>query len=118
MNMAYFHDFFRVLRYLRKGVTSREFYRLMTVAYDTAMARLRGWVDIGVVKEVEEDGVKRYYLVSPCFEVVGFGRIYVGEDYVDVKIYPDDKFLRRVRRGEVTIRVLGEEDCAGSRTRG
>ena len=85
----------------------------MTVTDKTADARLRGWIEAGIVEVREENGEKKYYLKTPCIEVVGFGRIYISDDTIDIQILPSFKMLSMVRRGEAKIIPLEVDDCAG-----
>ena len=96
------HDFLRALYFLRSGMTSRQFSKLMSVDDSWAVARLKGWEKLGVV-EKREDG--KYYLRASRVVIEGFGEIRITDDSIQLFIDPTIKFRRKARSSPDTIRV-------------
>lgn len=89
-----FHDFMRALYFLRDGLTKYQFAKLMSVDDSAAMARLNGWVKVGVVQKLD-DG--KYYLSAGTIEVDGFGIIRISDGTITINIDPHTKFNTRAR---------------------
>ena len=99
-----FHDFIRVLYFLRRGMTKYEFAKHMSIDTKAAYARLEGWLQLGVV---EKRGDK-YYLTSGRIIIDGFGTIEVNDGSIDIHLDPMSKFVHRARFNSDSVRIRTE----------
>ena len=110
--LTYFHDFLRVLYFLKDGITTYRASKIMVVDQLTAKLRLEGWVKHGVLVK-ERDGRRVIYrLAGNCIEIEGFGRIVVSDRSVNVYIDPLSNFTYKQYDSD-SVRVV-VRDCNGA----
>lgn len=107
ITLARIHDLFRLLYFLKDGVTAYEASKIMKVDSSTARARLRGLHNLGLLDVVERDGKKFYVLKARRFTVVGFGCVEVTDSTVNIYMDPNSDYHGLARQGGVTVLIGG-----------